>query len=123
VPRVPTGGWCDMAAQYQLSYAFDALIDNRGRTFDRFLYDTDAATLFLAGHGAGFGTSTQLPKVMEAAIAKTGAEMQARLRRLDATNVEAAIGDLVGPRAVKALLQRRDRILELARPATASAGR
>ena len=123
VPRLPTGGWCDMAAQYQLSYAFDALIDNRGRTFDRFLYDTDAATLFLAGHGAGFGTSTQLPKVMEAAIAKTGAEMQARLRRLDAANVEAAIGDLVGPRAVKALLQRRDRILELARPVSASAGR
>ena len=63
------------------------------------ILSTDAATLFLAGHSAGFGTSTQLPKVMEAAIAKTGAEMQARLRRLDATNVEAAIGDLVGPRA------------------------
>jgi len=113
-PRLPTGGWCDMAAMYQLSYAFDALIDNRGRTFDRFLYDADEATLFLAGHGAAFGTSTQLPKALEAPLSKTGAEMQARLRGLDEQRVAAAIGELVGSRGVKALLQRRDRILELA---------
>ena len=112
-PQLPTGGWCDMGALYQLSYAFDALIDNRGRTFDRFLYDTDQATLFLSGHGAAFGTSTQLPKALEAQLAKTGAEMRARLQRLDEKDVSAAIGDLVGSRSVKTLLQRRDRILAL----------
>lgn len=115
-PRLPTGGWCDMGSLYQLSYAFDALIDNRGRTFDRFLYDADQATLFLAGHGSAFGTSTQLPKQLEAPLAKTGPEMRARLQRLDETGVSAAIGDLVGSRAVKALLARRDGILAL--PAT-----
>jgi hypothetical protein len=112
-PRLPTGGWCDMAALYQLSYAFDALIDNRGRTFDRFLYDADLATLFLAGHGTAFGTSNQVPQALEAPLAKTGTEMRARLARLDEAGVSAAIGDLVGARAVKALLQRRDRILAL----------
>lgn len=113
-PRLPAGGWCDMAALYQLSYAFDALIDNRGRTFDRFLYDADEGTLFLAGHGAAFGTSTEVPKALEAPLAKTGAEMRARLQRLDPAGVESAIGDLVGSRSVKALLARRDRILALA---------
>jgi hypothetical protein len=113
-PRLPTGGWCDMGALYQLSYAFDALIDNKGRSFDRFLYDADQATLFLAGHGAAFGTSTQVPKPLEAPLAKTGVEMRARLQRLDEAGVEAAIGDLVGSRSVKALLVRRDRILALA---------
>jgi len=122
-PRLPSGGWCDMASLFQLSYAFDALIDNRARTYDRFLYDADTATLLLAGHGAAFGTDTTLPKALEAPVARTGAEMQARLRHLDIGNVSAAIGDLVGPRAVKALLQRRDRILELARPGTAPASR
>jgi len=112
-PRLPTGGWCDMGSLYQLSDAFDALIDNKGRTFDRFLYDADEATLFLAGHGAAFGTSTQLPKSLEAPVAKTGAEMRARLQRLDEASVGAAIGDLVGSRSVKALLARRDRILAL----------
>ena len=113
-PRLPTGGWCDLAAMSQLSYAFDALIDNRGRTLDRFLYDADESTLFLAGHGAAFGTSTQLPKALEGPLSKTGAEMQARLRRLDEQRVAAVIGELVGSRGVKALLQRRDRILDLA---------
>ena len=117
-PQLPTSGDCDLQAQFQLSYAFDALIDNRGRTRDRFLFDVDGGELLLAGHGAAFGTSTRLPAPLEPALAKTGPEMQARLRRLDAANVGAAIGDLVGPRAVAALLERRDRILSLAAPAS-----
>jgi hypothetical protein len=121
-PRLPTGGWCDMAAMYQLSYAFDALIDNRGRTFDRFLYDADQATLFLSGHGAAFGTSAQVPKALESALGKTGPEMRARLQRLDEQSLTAAVGELVGARAVKTLLQRRDRILALSE-ATAAARR
>lgn len=122
-PRLPTGGWCDMDAQFQLSYAFDALIDNRGRSFDRFLYDADEATLFLAGHGAAFGTSTQLPKALEAPLTRTGAELRSRLQSLDEQNVTAAIGELVGSRGVKALLQRRDRILALANSAGPTAAR
>jgi hypothetical protein len=112
-----------MNAQYQLSYAFDALIDNRGRTLDRYLYDADTAMLLLTGHGAAFGTATELPKTLVGPLAKTGAEMQSRLRRLTPQNVDAAIGDLIGSRAVKAVLQRRDRILDLAGKAAAAPAR
>jgi hypothetical protein len=119
-PRLPRGGWCDLGAQFQLSYAFDVLIGNQGRTFDRYLYGLDPELmdrgyqLFLAGHGAAFGTGTGIPKPLEASLAKTGPEMQDRLRRLDAASVRTAIGEFVGDREIKALLQRRDRILELA---------
>jgi hypothetical protein len=113
-PRLPTGGDCDLPTQFRLAYAFDALIGNGGRTLDRFLYDTDSTTLLLTGHDSAFGNGTQLPKPLEAELAKIGPELQARLRRLDATTVEAAIGELVGPRAVKPLLERRDRLLALA---------
>jgi hypothetical protein len=113
-PRLPAGGWCDVAAQHQLAYAFDALIGNQGRSLDRYLYDADAGTLLLSGHDAAFGTETRLPKPLEAELARTGPEMQQRLRRLDAGAVQAAIGELAGTRAVKPLLQRRDRILEIA---------
>jgi Calcineurin-like phosphoesterase len=112
-PRMPAGGWCALPPQFQLSYVFDALIDNRGRTFDRYLYDTDTAMMFLSGHGSAFGTGTEIPKPLESALAKTGPEMQARLRRLDAGSVKAAIGEYVGDPAIEALLRRRDRILEL----------
>ena len=113
-PRMPAGGACDLQALFQLSYVFDALIDNRGRGRDRFLFDADGGTLLLAGHGAAFGTSTRLPQALEPALARTGLEAQTRLRRLNTANVSAAIGGLVGPRAVAALLERRDRILSLA---------
>jgi hypothetical protein len=99
------------------------LIDNRARTLDRYLYDADTATLLLTGHGAAFGTATDLQKTLVGPLAKTGPEMQSRLRRLTPENLSAAVGDLVGPRAVKALLQRRDRILELAGTSSATPAR
>jgi hypothetical protein len=113
--RMPAGGWCDLPPQFQLAYAFDALIDNKGRTLDRYLYDADESTLFLSGHGAAFGTEDRLPKPLETALAKTGPEMQARLRRLDANALEGAIGDYVSARDIKAMLERRDRIIEAAK--------
>jgi hypothetical protein len=117
-PRLTTGGYCDPQAMFQLSYVFDALIDNRGRTRDRFLFDGETGALILVGHGAAFGTTTRLPAELEQALARTGPELQARLRRLGAANVGGAISELVGPRAVAALLERRDRILALAAPAS-----
>ncbi len=121
-PRLSAGGYCDLNAQFQLAYAFDALIGNQARTQDRYLYDLDPSmqarglSLVLSGHGSAFGATTKLPSQLESALAKTGAEMQSRLGRLDAAAVKSAIGEWVGDREIKALLARRDRILELARP-------
>ena len=112
-PRMPTGGWCDLGAEYQLAYAFDALIDNKGRGFDGYLYDADAATLFLSGHAAAFSTSRDVLKPLEPQLAKTGMEMRRRLRALDEAGVSAAVGELLDERQVKALLERRDRVLAL----------
>ena len=113
-PRIPTGGWCDVGAEYQLAYAFDALIDNKGRGFDGYLYDADAATLFLSGHAAAFSTSRDVLEPLQAQLAKTGPEMRRRLEALDEAGVAAAVGELLDRRQVKALLQRRDRVLALA---------
>jgi hypothetical protein len=113
-PRLPSGGQCDAGDQYRLAYAFDALIGNQARTLDRYLYDASTGMLLLTGHGAAFGTATQLQPALEPELGKAGAELQARLRRLDAAQVEAAIGEFVGARAIKSLLARRDRILALA---------
>jgi hypothetical protein len=115
-PKLPGGGHCDLGAQFQLAYAFDALIGNPARIPDRFLYDTDTTTLFLSGHGAAFGRSRDVPKALEAPLARTGPELQDRLRRLDSAQVRAALGESVPQRDIEALLKRRDRILELARP-------
>jgi hypothetical protein len=77
------------------------------------MYDADTAMMFLTGHAAAFGIGTDVPKALDAALAKTGPEMQSRLRRLDAASLKAAIGEYVDEREIKALLARRDRILQL----------
>jgi len=97
-PQLPTSSWCDLSAQFQLSYAFDALTGNVGRTLDRFCM-TPTGT----GHPApgrarrGLRHVADLQKALREPLAKTGAEMQSRLRRLTQQDVDAAIGDLVGP--------------------------
>jgi hypothetical protein len=114
-PRWPAGGWCDANAQYQLAYAFDALIGNRGRTLDRYLYDADAWTLFLSGHAQAFPDSAKLLEAVENQLPATGNEMQRRLRQLDSATVKAELGDLLDKREISAMMQRRDRVLDLAR--------
>jgi hypothetical protein len=118
---LPTGGYCDLSAQYQLAYAFDALIGNRARTPDRFLYDADATTLFLSGHGAAFDASTRVAEALEVPLARTGPELLERLRELDPARLKGSLGELLAERDIEALLKRRDRILALARPAAAKA--
>ena len=113
--RWPAGGWCDAGAQYQLAYAFDALIGNRGRTLDRYLYDADSWALFLSGHAQAFPASDKLLKAVETQLPATGDEMQRRLRQLDPATVKAELGELLDKREISALMQRRDRVLDLAR--------
>jgi hypothetical protein len=120
-PRLSAGGYCDLNAQFQLAYAFDALIGNQARTPDRYLYDLDPSmqargmSLILSGHGSAFGATTQLSPQLESVLKKTGPEMQSRLSRLDTAAVKSAIGQWVSDRDIKALLTRRDRILQLAK--------
>lgn len=124
--RLPSGGYCDIKAQYQLAYAFDALIGNQARTFDRYLYDLDPSmqarglSLILSGHGSAFGSQVQLPSAIQGPLASTGPEMQSRLRKLDSAAVKAAIGQWVSDAEIKALMARRDRILEIARAPAAN---
>ena len=123
--RLTTGGYCDINAQFQLAYAYDALIGNQGRTLDRYVYDVDpqmqarGLSLLLTGHGSAFGTATDLPPQLASTLAKTGPEMRARLARLDRASLESAVGRWVGSREIDAMLARRDRILALSQPGAA----
>jgi hypothetical protein len=113
--RMPSGGWCNVSAQVQVAYAFDALMGNRGRTLDRFLFDTDTSNLFLSGHALAFPHLSQLSEERQQLLAKTGPEMQSRLAALDKATLEGALGRYLNADQIRAILARRDKIIELAR--------
>ncbi len=110
-------GWCALPPQFELMYAFDALIGNEGRSADRMLYDAQEWNLVLTGHDRAFGVKRELPAWLRERAPRPGAELRRRLALLDEATLEQAIGPLLGKRERKLILQRRDDLL--ARPAAA----
>src|SRR5688572_27655325 len=104
-------GWCALPAQFELMYAFDALIGNEGRSQDRLLYDAKEWNLLLTGHDRGFGTKKEFPPHLQQRAPRPGTELRKRLAALDEAGLQTTLGDLIGKREIKALLQRRDAVL------------
>jgi hypothetical protein len=113
-------GWCALPPQFELMYAFDALIGNEGRSQERVLYDAREWTLLLTGHDRAFGTKREFPAHLVKRPPQPGAELRRRLAELDEAELQAALGDLVGKREITALLGRRDAVLAGAAAATAA---
>ncbi len=113
------GGWCSAEPQFQLVYAFDALIGNEGRTAESLLFDSDDWFVYVTSHERAFGTTKGLPAYLKARPPTPGAEVGRRLAALDEASLQAALGDLVSARERKAILERRDELLAL--PAAAAA--
>ena len=112
------GGWCSAQPQFQLVYAFDALIGNEGRSAESLLFDSDDWFIYVTSHERAFGTTKGLPAYLKAQPPTPGAEVRRRLGALDEASLQAALGDLVSARERKAILERRDALLAL--PAAAA---
>jgi hypothetical protein len=103
-------GWCPMNPQYDLMRTFDLLTFNKGRTVDNVAYRNDFSDLVLTDHHDAFGLERTLPSnVDELAIP---AALAAQLRKLDATTLTQALGRWIDSRRIRALLARRDQLLE-----------
>jgi hypothetical protein len=106
-------GWCSAEAQFQLIYAFDTLIGNGGRTADSVVFDSDDWFVYASSHDRAFDSSRGLPVYLRARPPTPGAEVRRRLQALDASSLQAALGDLIDARERAAILQRRDTLLAL----------
>ena len=115
------GGWCGAEPQYQLVYAFDALIANEGRRAETLLFDTDDGFVYATSHERAFGNTRNLHAYLKANPPTPGAELRRRLGALDEAGLQAALGDLVDARGRQAILARRDALLAL--PAAAATAR
>jgi len=113
-----SAGWCSAEPQFQLIYAFDALIGNEGRTAESLLFDSDDWFVYVTSHERAFGTTKGLPAYLKARPPTPGAEIRRRLGALDEASLQVALGDLVSARGRKAILERRDALLAL--PAAAA---
>lgn len=109
-------GFCPIEPQLHLMYAFDALIENAGRSADNILFINDISQVLLTGHTRAFGTSRSLPSGLDATALQIPAVVVEGLRMLDEETLETDLAGLLDRRQIRALLSRRDRLIEGRRP-------
>jgi hypothetical protein len=105
-------GWCPIDPQFDLMRTFDLLTYNRGRTADNVIYRNDLSDLVLTDHRSAFGTERALPSNIDLTGLAMPPALIAELRKLDTPTLTKALGPSVDARRIRALLARRDQLLE-----------
>ncbi len=106
-------GWCSVLDQFQLMYAWDVLTANAGRNSANVVYRRDLWKLYLTAHGQAFGTSRRLPKGLTSDAIAIAPAVRNALTSLDEALLNAALGQWLDKKRIRALLKRRDAMLEL----------
>lgn len=101
-----------LAPQKAIMRLFDALILNFDRRQENWLVDQDTSKLYLIDHSRSFSISQKLPKEFTGGPARLPQSLYNELKALDEAQITGLIGDLVTDSQIRALLARRDLILE-----------
>ncbi|MCJ7557180.1 MAG: metallophosphoesterase [Gammaproteobacteria bacterium] len=111
--NITTGNWCPMQPQFELLKVFDGLIYNQDRTQQNLTFLRDNWTLVLIDHSRSFEPDWKFPPSVEKSeYLVVWPAVARRLATLTEENVQAAVGNYLKPRQVKALVKRRDRLLK-----------
>lgn len=105
------GAWCPLPLQWDSMVLLDALVGNDARSVESIFYNLDNWQLMLVGFDRAFSTSTALPTRIENGELAVGGSWQSALRGLGDEQLSAALGDVLGKRRIRALAERRDRLL------------
>lgn len=103
---------CPIADQWPAMYTFDVLIYNEGRSPNRMLYSTDIWQLMLVGHERTFSTKTGRPAYLEPVELTLSPAWRRALEALNEAGLAEELGGVLDKRRQKALLKRRDEMLE-----------
>ncbi|MGH8495397.1 MAG: metallophosphoesterase [Gammaproteobacteria bacterium] len=104
---------CAIGDDYQLMYVFDALIHNLGRTTDSIRYTAGQKSLWLGDHLETFDTDGSIPDYLRGTGVAIPALLSDRLASLNEARLQDLLGELLSRRQIRAILKRRDEILEL----------
>jgi hypothetical protein len=110
--RGGAGAWCPLRDQFAAMYLFDALIHNEGRTPERIRYLPGSWDLVLTGHDKTFSTGRGIPNHLQSVALIPTPGWTSKLTTWNQASLTQALGDVLDKRRIKALLARRDKLLE-----------
>lgn len=108
------GAWCPLNDQFADMIRFDSLIFNRARTIDRIRYSSEGLQLLLIGNELSFTTDSGRPDYLEGIPVELTPAWRAALSRLDVDSLSQALADVLDPPRIRALLERRNFLLDAA---------
>ncbi len=106
------GAWCPLEDQINALYLFDTLIFNARRLASQIRYRTDDYQLILVGHQHAFGTQRGRPEHLRQVPLELTPGWRERIETLDRDGLEREFEGLLSRSRIKALLKRRDQLLE-----------
>jgi len=106
------GAWCPLRDQFQAMYVFDSLIYNEARSPERIRYSVDNFQLILVGHDDALSTGRGRPPILRDVQLDITASWTEALASLDEDRLIETLGDVMDERRIRALLRRRDELLE-----------
>lgn len=109
-----TSAWCPLGDQFADMYLFDSLIYNEARTPDRIRYSTDNFELMLIANDRAFSTERGRPAYLSELPVELTPAWRTALADLDEASLTDVLGDVLDRRRIRALLERRDHLLEIA---------
>jgi len=104
--------WCPLAEQYNLMYVLDTLAYNEGRSSDEIRYTQPDWQLVLTGNRKLFDANGSKPRYLVNVPLTLPGRLAAELKALDMDQVKKKLGDVLDDKRLRALLQRRDILLE-----------
>jgi hypothetical protein len=104
--------YCGSPNEYELLYAFDALIGNNGRNGQTMHYDPATWLIYLTGHDQAFTSGDELPSYLTGMTVTLPEALRDALAALSADSLDELVGEYLGKREIDMLLKRRHRMLE-----------
>ncbi len=101
---------CESGSAYDLLAAYDALVGNTGRDADALRYNARTWGLIAVANEKTFGSQSSIPQYTRPVYLP--AAMVTRLEAMNAERLETLFEGLLSAKQIKALLKRRDRVLE-----------
>lgn len=104
--------WCPLQAQWQSMYVFDTLAYKQRRGPEQMLYDRRTWQLMLNGHADAFGSGRGRPRYLRNIDIVVDTGWREALSGLSDEQLDAELGTWLDRRRMRALVNRRDRLLE-----------
>lgn len=109
----PYDGYCSYEAQQNLMRIFDLLISNKDRNSTNILIEQEQGQLVWIDHSRAFSSKWRLAKNIDKSNINITKEVRRALKTLNKENLRSVMQGLLNSNQIRAILRRRDRILDL----------